>query len=59
MKSYNVTIIENNKYSWQNIINVTVADNEHPRKKAIETICEIGWRRDSEAQKIIKITRIK
>ena len=42
MRTYDVTIIENNQTSWQTIVRVIVENNEHPRHKAIEWICNNG-----------------
>lgn len=58
MKVYDVTIIENNNSWWQNIVRVTVNNNEHPRRKAIDWICRNGYMREPENQKIINIKRI-
>lgn len=58
MKTYDVTIVEGNTLSWQNIVRVIVEDNEHPSKKAIDFVCTLGFMREREHQKIIKIQRI-
>lgn len=58
MKIYDVTIVEDNISSWQNIVRVIVEDNEHPSKKAIDFICKFGFMREREHQKIIKIQKV-
>ncbi len=59
IKVYDVTIIENNDYCWQNVVRVDVEDFEHPRHKAIEFICKNGFMREPENQKIIEIKRVR
>lgn len=58
MKVYDVTIVENNILWWKNIVGVTVENNEHPSRKAIDFICKNGYMREPEHKKIIKIKRI-
>nr|DAV25151.1 MAG TPA: hypothetical protein [Caudoviricetes sp.] len=58
MKIYDVTIIENNEKSWQNIVRVIVENNEHPRHKAVKWICDNGYLRKYEKQQILNIKRI-
>ena len=58
MRTYDVTVIENNQTSWQTIVRVIVQNNEHPRHKAIEWICNNGYSREYEQQQIFNIKRV-
>lgn len=58
MKTYDVTIIENSQNNWQNIVRVTVENNEHPRHKAVEFMCNNGYLREYDKQQILNIKRI-
>lgn len=59
IKKYDVTIIENDDYCYQNVVRVEVEGFEHPRYKAIEFICKNGFLREPENQKIIEIKRVR
>lgn len=57
MKKYAVTMCEKGHENLQSELTVKVEDNEHPREKAINLLCEIGWMVFKERVKILKIKR--
>ena len=59
MRTYNVTMGEKYYKSITTRMTVTVKDNEHPREKAINFLCELGYRVYKDDITILKIERVR
>lgn len=58
MKNYAVTMYEKGYENFTSELTVSVEDKEHPSKKAIDLLCEIGWRVLRHNVKILKIIKV-